>query len=63
VHRAFSKWTKREMVGIIHVILTQINDRDKAMRNYEQALYYANLLPEDGYLNMIKEGLQTVWKG
>jgi tetratricopeptide (TPR) repeat protein len=34
-----------------------LNDRDKAMRNYELALSYANLLPEDGYVNMIKRGI------
>ena len=34
-----------------------LNDFDNAKRNYELALSFSNLLPDNGYGNMIKDGI------
>lgn len=34
-----------------------LNDFDNAKRNYELALSYANILPDDGYGKMVKGGI------
>ncbi len=36
-----------------------LNDFDNAKKNYELALSYTNLLPGDGYGNMIKSGIMN----
>jgi tetratricopeptide (TPR) repeat protein len=34
-----------------------LNDFSNARKNYESALSFTNLLPDDGYGNMIKSGI------
>jgi rifampin ADP-ribosylating transferase len=36
-----------------------LNDLGNAKRNYELALSFSNLLPDDGYGNMIKGGIKN----
>jgi hypothetical protein len=36
-----------------------LNDPDNAKRNYELALSYSNLLPDNGYGKMIKGGIMS----
>jgi len=36
-----------------------LNDLDKARENYNNAVSFTNLLPEDGYGNMIRAGIRN----